>query len=99
MLVKLNVVLKSPNGDNLMDNDGKGNAIDATLKNCIVNALFAPVQDEKGIDKVKKYDLAMKCYKNDEIDLTPEEMTLIRERVGIVFPSPLVVGQIFELLK
>ena len=98
MLVKTDVVLKTLTGETMKDSDGKGEVIDATLKLCICNALLSTVQNEKGIDKVKKYDLAMKCYKNDEVELTPEEVSLIRERVGEIF-SPIVVGQVFEVLK
>ena len=98
MLIKVDTPLTTMDGKVMKDNDGQGNAVDATVKMCMINALLSPVQNEKGLDKVKKFDLAQRIYKTDEINLTAEEISLIKERVGDIFP-PLVVGQIYELLK
>ena len=97
MLVNVNQVLKAINGEIMKDSiDGK--AVDATVKMVIVNAILSPVKDESGVDKVKKYELAKKIYNSDEVDLNEDEIKLIKERVGEGF-APIVVGQIFELLK
>ena len=85
-------------GQVMKDNDGQGNAIDATLKLAIVNAVLSPVQNENGVEKVKKFDLAQRIYKNDEVNLTAEEISLIKERVGESFP-PIVVGQVWKILE
>jgi hypothetical protein len=98
MLVNVNQTLKTMDGKTMKDNDGTGNAIDATVKLVIVNALLSPVRDEKGVDKVRKYELAKKVYASDEVDLNEDNIKLIKERVGEVFP-PMIVGQIYELLK
>jgi len=98
MLVKVNQILKTMDGQEMKDVDGQGNAIDATAKLAMVNALLSPVQNEKGVDKVRKYELARKIYQVDEIDLNEDEIKEIKERVGEIFP-PIVVGQIYELLK
>lgn len=98
MKIKTDVVLKNLDGQVMKDNDGKGNAVDATLKMAIVNAVLAPVQNEKGTDKIKKYELAMKVHKNKEVDLAAEDISLIKERVGELFP-PLIVGQVYNLLE
>jgi len=100
MKINVNQVLKNLAGETLKDNDGTGKAIDATLKLAIINSVLAPVQNknESGVEKVKKYELAKKVYANDEIDLTAEEITLIKQRVGEVY-APLLVGQIFEMLE
>jgi len=97
MLVNVNQMLKTIDGETMKDVvDGK--AIDATVKMAIVNAILSPVKDESGVDKVKKYELAKKIYASDEVDLDEDEIKLIKERVGEGF-APIVVGQIFELLK
>jgi hypothetical protein len=97
MLVNVNQVLKHITGETMQDVvDGK--AIDATVKMAIVNGLLSPVQKESGVDKVKKYELAKRVYASDEVDLNEDEIKLIKERVGEVF-NPVVVGQIYELLK
>jgi len=81
-----------------MKDNVDGQAVDATVRMAIVNAVLSPVQKESGIDKVKKYELAKKIYASDEVDLNEDEIKLIKDRVGETFP-PMVVGQIYELLK
>ena len=98
MLVKVNVPLKTIEGQVMKDNDGQGNAMEATVKMAIVNAILSPVERENGVDKVKKYELAKKIYASDEVDLNEDDIKLIKDRVGEMF-APLVVGQIYELLK
>jgi len=97
MLVNVNQVLKTLDGQVMKDNVD-GNAVDATVKMAIVNAVLSPVEKENGVDKVKKYELAKKIYASDEVDLDEKEIALIKERVGEGF-APIIVGQIFELLK
>lgn len=97
MLVNVGQVLKSISGETMKD-IVDGNAIDATVKMAIVNAILSPVEKESGVDKVKKYELAKKIYASDEVDLNEDEIKLIKERVGEGF-APIVVGQIYELLK
>jgi len=100
MLVKVSETLKTFDGQAMMDNDGHGNAINATLKLVLINALLSPTDKESGIDKVKKYELAKKIYRaEDDVELTVEEVALCKKRVGEVFPNPIVVGQVFELLE
>lgn len=98
MVINVTQVLKSFSGQVMLDKDEQGNAVEATLRMAIVNALLSPVQKETGVDKVKKYELAKKVYQNDEVDLESEEITLIKTRIGEVFP-PLIVGQADELLE
>jgi len=97
MLVKVNIPLKTMDGQVMKDNVD-GQAVEATVKMAIVNAVLAPVQNEKGIDKVKKYELAKKVYSSDEVDLNEDEIKIIKDMVGENF-APIVVGQIYELLK
>jgi hypothetical protein len=98
MLIKTNTVITNLAGESMKDMDADGNASDATLKSTIVNALLSPVQKETGTDKVQKYELAKKVYEADEIELTAEEITLIKARVGDAF-VPIVVGRVFEMLE
>jgi len=97
MLVKVNVPLKTLDGQTMKDNVD-GQAVDATVKMAIVNAVLSPVDKESGIDKVKKYELAKKIYASDEVDLNEDDIKLIKDRVGETF-APIIVGQIYELLK
>ena len=97
MLVKVNVPLVTMDGQVMKDNID-GQAVDATVRMAIVNAVLAPVQKESGIEKVTKYELAKQIFTNDEVDLNEDEIKLIKGCVGENF-APIVVGQIFELLK
>lgn len=98
MLVKVNVPLVNIDGKAMKDDDGQGQVIDATVRLAIVNAVLSPVQTDKGVDKVKKYELAKRIYTSDEVDLDEDDIKLIKERIGENF-APIVVGQIYELLK
>ena len=98
MLVKVNQVLRTIDGQSMKDSDGQGNITEATVKSAIVNAILSPVQKETGIEKVAKYELAKKIYASDEVNLDEKEIALIKDRVGELY-APVVVGQIYELLK
>lgn len=98
MKIKVDVVLKNMNGAALKDIDENGVTIDATLRRTLVNAVLTPIQNESGIEKVKKYELAKRIYTNDEVELTDEEIKLLKNRVGESF-GPIVVGQVFEILE
>ena len=98
MKINVDETLKTLDGQTMMDNDGKGNAIEASLKTVLVNAVLAPTEKEAGVDKVRKYELAKMLFKGGEVDLTAEDITLIKKQVGENF-APIVVGQVFEMLE
>ena len=98
MIVNVNQPLKTLSGEIMKDSDGQGNAVDATVKSAIVNAILSPVQKETGIEKVAKYELAKKIYASDEVNLDEKEIATIKDRVGELY-SPIVVGQLFNLLR
>jgi len=97
-VIDVTVALKTLQGADMIEPNPEGEATTATLRMALVNALLSPVQKESGVEKIKKYDLAMKIHKNDKVDLTAEEITLLKARVGEVFPV-LIVGQVFEILE
>ena len=98
MKINVDEKLKTLDGQTMMDNDGKGNAVEASLKTLLVNAVLAPANEDKGVDKVRKYELAKMIFKGGEVDLTPEDIILIKEQVGNNF-APIVVGQCYEMLS
>ena len=98
MKINVNQVLKALDGQTMKDNVN-GEAIDATVKMAIVNAVLSPVDKETGVKKLEKYQLAQKVYNADgEVELSAEEITSIKKQVGEVFP-PIIVGQVFNLLE
>lgn len=67
------------------------------LKTLVVQALMAMDKKETtGADKFRRYQLAVKVHKEEEIDVT--EAALIKDVVGNVL-APLPVGRIWELLE
>ena len=93
--------LKTLGGEAMKDVDEKGEAIDATLKMATVNALLAPSKDpDTGVVKIQKYELAKLIYRAEgEIDITVEDAALIKKAVEKAFPSPMIVGQVNEILE
>ena len=99
MKIAVNQVLTQFNGQPIMDMDDKGNAIPATVKLALVNAILAPERDEKGVQKVQKYELAKRIFKAEqEVEVTAEEVVLIKRCVEGAY-APLIVGQLNELLE
>lgn len=108
MLVNVNQVLKTLDGqvmkDTVEQTDDKGKkttvAIDATVKVALVNAVASPEKTDTPVDKIRKGELARKIFLADgEIDLTAEEISECKKRVGEVFPNPILVLQLTELLE
>lgn len=100
MLVKVDTLLKTLDGQVMKDNDGQGSAVDATLKVALINAVASPEQNDTPAQKIEKGELARKIYLADgEIELTAEEVALCKKRVGEVYPSPIIVLQVTEMLE
>ena len=98
MIINVDETLKTLYGKTMMDADSNGNAVEATVKTALVNAILVPGKEDKGVDKVRKYELAKMIFKGGEVDLTPEDIVLIKQQVGDNF-APIVVGQVFEMLS
>lgn len=73
-----------------------------TLCDVALNALLATFEDERaltGKEKADRYQLALKINKKPaEVDLTAEQMTLLKTLTGKAY-GPLIVGQVYELLE
>lgn len=83
----------------IRDFDGNESA-DATVAKACINALIAVYPDEdnlSGEDKVRRAFLAQRIHINPKIDLTAEEVVLVKSLVSKAF-SPLVVLRIWEAI-
>lgn len=99
MKIKVNQKLKNLDGEVLKETGPGDKLVDVDLKLIIVNALLIPIQEDKGIDKMKKYELAKMIHNSKvNVDLTAEDISFIKKQVGDNY-SPLVVGQMFEILE
>ncbi len=75
---------------------------DLTLGDVSVDALMladAAEKKEPAKTKCERYKLACRITDATEpIEITPEEATLIREKINDGF-GPLIVGQVYEIIK
>lgn len=99
MLVDVSRVLVQMNGKSLMDQDAEGNAVEATVRLALVNAVLSPEQNEPGVKKVQKYELARRMYAAvSTVDLNVEDVAMLKKRVEEVYP-PLICGQLCAILE
>lgn len=97
--MKLNTltVLKNVDGEPLIEPDAKGEVSEVVLRKVLVNALMIPAEKDTGTQKVEKYMLAMDIQKNDEVEVTPEQIVLLKSAVEKPY-GPIVVGPVWNLL-
>jgi len=70
------------------------------LLDAVIEALMSPEEGISGQEKAERWKLATKIYFNPKtIDLTIEEVAKIKDLIGKGFPSPLVVGQAWQMLE
>ena len=78
--------------------------VDSVLNNICTDALLTSVPTpqnapvETGRDKFKKFNLAKKIHNGGEVELTAEEVSLIKDQVGLCYNS-LMVGLAWDLLE
>jgi len=57
-----------------------------------------PNKPEPGEDKLRAYDLAVRVYKGGEQEVSAEEITLLKRKIGENM-VPLIVGQAYRMLE
>lgn len=70
------------------------------LRDVCTQAFASPIDSDKGasgMEKNKWFLLSLKIQQNDEVDLTSEEISLLKNRIGKVY-TILIVGRSYELL-
>lgn len=95
--VDFNTEIKGPDDETLKWADGSP----TTLRKVAVEAcgaLSPADQNMSGEDKAKLWFLAVRVQATEAIDLTVDEASLLKKRIGIVF-GPFVVGPAFQLLE
>lgn len=69
-----------------------------TVKSAIVFVLVNSIPGENlsGDEKFKLYQLAVKVHsEEDSVDLSVEDVSLIKNRIGTMFLSPEVIGDLY----
>jgi hypothetical protein len=88
----------------IFDADGKtipaGTRPKLLLKDICINAVLTPIQTDKPEDKQKKYEIWRDKLRDvkTEVDLTIEEVALIKKCIGMVNPQ-LIMGQANDMLE
>lgn len=95
--------LKNLNSKSIKNRDGSDAKIGdktATLRECAIEALLATYPDERqdGVESSKRYDIFLKIDMDGEIEISSEEVSLIKALIGKRFP-PLAVGQFYKLIE
>jgi hypothetical protein len=71
-----------------------------TLGFCCSEALVMPDGEKGNPDrKVSDLILAMKVFAGDEVEITPEEASRLKEKIAAAYPSALVAGQCCQMLN
>lgn len=97
MKVNLNQEIKNLEGETIVAQD----KTPLTLKFVITNSLLITHPQEKDLDgntKMKRYNLAHKIHKANEIDLSSEEIVEIKTMIGKVY-NTLVYGYVNDILE
>ncbi len=72
---------------------------EVTLKTVCCNALLVTDSSDKKADsKVKKFNMAVKLADEDSIDVTAEDIVLLKKCINAAYEQPLIVGQALNLL-
>lgn len=97
MKINFSQILKNHKGTNIKNELGE----EVKLSAPCVNALNLLFEDEKGLsgdDKFKRYKLSLKIDSDDEVDVTAEDIALIKKVVGKGYP-PNIVGIVYDTLE
>jgi hypothetical protein len=93
--VNFSQVLIDLEGSPIVDN-GKP----VTLGAITAQALLAadPNTPESGDDKARAYDIATRVYRAGEVEVSVEDVALMKKKIG-QFMTAIVVGQTFRMLE
>ena len=95
--INFTTVLHGFDGKAITGPDGKTSL---TLGDVAVGALETPIEEDRnmaGSEKFKRDQLARKIYGAKSVELSVEEVALVKERIGKVY-GPIVVGPAWSLL-
>lgn len=82
------------------DEEGKTRLEALTLKTVMVNSLMSNNQNDKaeGNQKAKRWNLALKVQKEDVVELSAEQITMVKKLIGQGYATA-VVGPAFTMLE
>jgi len=86
-------------GEPLRNETADGEPI--TLKQICINSLMANLDSDAnmtGEEKMRAYSLGQRLHDGTVVDLVPEDLALLKERVGKCY-GPVIVGPAFTMLN
>ena len=103
MIIKLKEKILALDGTPMRSGGPNGNLLELVLKDIIIEALLRPHRSEEtiaGSEKLRRFQLAMKANKcEDEVELSIEEVALIKELVMTKDFPVLIVGRVCEMIE
>lgn len=97
MKIDFTAVLKDKSGALIKEPDGR----EIILSTPCINALYSTFEEDKnlsGEEKYKRYQLAQKLDQKEPVELSAEEISVIKKYVGKGF-NPFMVGIIYDILE
>ena len=103
MKIKMDQNLRTVEGDLPMftatqGEDNKEIRTPVTLQSLVLGALNYPEKDISGEEKTNRYALALRIRDAAEVDLTVEEVAMIKRLVDLNYPHPQIAGQVWAML-
>ena len=80
---------------------GEDNGVSMTLKSMVVKAsIIGNPNEVDGEAKYKVYKVGQKFVEaEEEVELSAEEIVLIKKLIANVYPSPMVIGIAYDMLE
>ncbi len=96
MKINFDTILMTLDGKSIKESPNE-DSDDLTLATASVVALFNTGPDVKGPEKLNRFVLAQRIKQNPIVDLSAEDITIIRKEIGVTY-GPLVYGRASEIL-
>ncbi len=106
MEINFDTVLLNLLGEELTqpEKEDSSKQIPVFLKSISIDSLMGTLErtpnskPETGVEKMKRYELAKRISKGGIIKVTAEEITLIKERIGLAYGT-MVVGSAYNIIE
>lgn len=95
MLINFDQIMKNMDGTDMLEND-KSIPMKTFISNALLSVHLEP--NISGMDKFKRGELAKKVYDGGNLEISSEDITMIKDAVGKYYP-PLVVLPVFSYIE
>jgi hypothetical protein len=93
--------MRGDNNQPVLDEDGRPVTEPQILRDLLTTALnnAAPNETLTAEQKGKIYQLSLKIWSGKEADFTVDDRAFLKERVNLIFVSPMLCGRICDILE